>query len=760
VTQAIRKKAAPAFYIAGPVLRHLKEGGVLALVALAVFMFTALISYHPADPGWTHTGRDEVILNRGGIVGAWFADIAFHLFGYLGYLLPASVAFTAWMIFRGLNNHGVADYVHGLTRFVGLLLMVTVGCGLIWIHLDAAGGFPSHGAGFVGNVVGKEAAEIFGSLGATVLMLAMFLTGVTLLTGLSWFWLMDTVGIGMLCIVAMGRRAAAAVTDRATGVRARKAREAVYDEQIIRIAERPKPRIEPSPPPLATPPLLKERQTSFFDAPNTQLPPIALLDPPPPPKGGFSTETLEAMSRQVELKLLDFGIEVSVVAVHPGPVITRFELQPAPGMKAARVTSLSRDLARSLSTVSVRVVEVIPGKSVIGLEIPNHQRELVSLREILSSQEYEANQSALTLALGKDIGGKPVIVDLGRMPHLLVAGTTGAGKSVALNAMILSLLYKAPAKDVRLIMIDPKMLELSVYEGIPSLLAPVVTDMKEAANALRWCVAEMERRYRLMATLGVRNLSGYNRKVKEAIGLGEPLPNPFFGDTSDEETLAALPNIVVIVDELADMMMTVGKKVEELIARLAQKARASGIHLILATQRPSVDVITGLIKANIPSRIAFQVSSRIDSRTILDQMGAESLLGHGDMLYLPPGTGVPIRVHGAFVSDHEVHKVVAHLKHSGTPDYVSDILRGDDEAADDDFAGVVEGSSDVDDLYDEAVRFVTDTRRASVSGVQRRLKVGYNRAARMIEEMERSGVVGALQSNGFREVLAPPPPKD
>ncbi|MGH8469441.1 MAG: DNA translocase FtsK [Gammaproteobacteria bacterium] len=761
MTQAIRKKAAPAFYIAGPVLRHLKEGGVLALVALAVFLSTALISYHPADPGWTHTGREEVILNRGGMVGAWFADIAFHLFGYLGYLLPASVAFTAWLIFRGLTNHDAADYVHGLTRFVGLLLMVTVGCGLIWIHFDAAGSFPSHGAGFVGNVVGKEAAEIFGSLGATVLMLAMFLTGVTLLTGLSWFWLMDTVGIGILCIVAMGRRAAAAVSDRASGVRARVAREAVYEEQIIKIAERPKPRIEPSPlPPLATPPLLKERQTSFFDAPNTHLPPIAMLDPPPPPKGGFSIETLAAMSRQVELKLLDFGIEVSVVAVHPGPVITRFELQPAPGMKAARITSLSRDLARSLSTVSVRVVEVIPGKSVIGLEIPNHQRELVSLREILSSQEYEANQSALTLALGKDIGGKPVIVDLGRMPHLLVAGTTGAGKSVALNAMILSLLYKAPVKNVRLLMIDPKMLELSVYEGIPSLLAPVVTDMKEAANALRWCVAEMERRYRLMATLGVRNLSGHNRKVQEAIGLGEPLPNPFFGDTSDEETLAALPNIVVIVDELADMMMTVGKKVEELIARLAQKARASGIHLILATQRPSVDVITGLIKANIPSRIAFQVSSRIDSRTILDQMGAESLLGHGDMLYLPPGTGVPVRVHGAFVSDQEVHKVVAHLKHSGTPDYVSDILRGDDEAADDDFAGVIDGNGDVDDLYDEAVRFVTETRRASVSGVQRRLKIGYNRAARMIEEMERSGVVGALQSNGFREVLAPPPPKD
>ncbi|MCC6715289.1 MAG: cell division protein FtsK, partial [Gammaproteobacteria bacterium] len=488
---------------------------------------------------------------------------------------------------------------------------------------------------------------------------------------------------------------------------------------------------------------------------------------PPPAKGGYSEETLEAMSRQVELKLADFGVEAQVVAVHPGPVITRFELQPAAGVKVSRITNLAKDLARSLSVVSVRVVEVIPGKSTVGLEIPNTKREVVTLSEMLSAREYEASTSPLTLALGKDIGGKPVVVDLARMPHLLVAGTTGSGKSVALNAMILSLLYKSTPSDIRLIMIDPKMLELSVYEGIPVLLAPVVTDMKEAANALRWCVNEMERRYRLMAALGVRNIGGYNRKVQDAIEAGKPLVDPLVRASGAEEeetpTLDALPYVVVIVDELADMMMTVGKKVEELIARLAQKARAAGIHLILATQRPSVDVITGLIKANIPSRIAFQVSSRVDSRTILDQMGAETLLGHGDMLYLPPGVGLPTRVHGAFVSDQEVHQVVAHLKASGTPEYIDAIVCGD---LDEDLAGnggygEANGTAeDVDVLYDEAVRFVTETRRASVSAVQRRLKIGYNRAARMVEEMERAGVVGSLQSNGTREVLAPPPPKD
>ncbi|MGH8623958.1 MAG: DNA translocase FtsK, partial [Gammaproteobacteria bacterium] len=492
-----------------------------------------------------------------------------------------------------------------------------------------------------------------------------------------------------------------------------------------------------------------ERQEKLFPlTPVEELPPLRLLDDPPPHVGGYPAEVLEAMSRQVELKLMDFGIETQVVAVHPGPVITRFELQPAPGVKASRITSLSRDLARSLSTISVRVVEVIPGKSVIGLEIPNEQRELVCLREILGSREYEAAKSPLTMALGKDISGAPVVADLGRMPHLLVAGTTGSGKSVALNAMILSLLYKATVEDVRLILIDPKMLELSVYEGIPSLLAPVVTDMKEAANALRWCVTEMERRYRLMAALGVRNIIGFNRKLMTEPNVGDELGAP----------LERLPYIVVIVDELADMMMTVGKKVEELIARLAQKARASGIHLILATQRPSVDVITGLIKANIPRRIAFQVSSKVDSRTILDQMGAESLLGHGDMLYLPPGTAITVRVHGAFVSDQEVHKVADYLKSVGPPDYIEEILEGPpQEEAGPNYEVSSEGT---DALYDEAVRIVTETRRASISAVQRRLKIGYNRAARMLEEMERSGIIGELQANGGREVLAPPPPKD
>jgi S-DNA-T family DNA segregation ATPase FtsK/SpoIIIE len=490
-----------------------------------------------------------------------------------------------------------------------------------------------------------------------------------------------------------------------------------------------------------------------------ELPPLRLLDSAKPQIGGYSPESLETMSRLVEARLADFGVSVEVVAALPGPVITRFELLPAPGVKSSQISNLSKDLARSLSVISVRVVEVIPGKSVIGLEIPNQRREIVSLSEILNSPEYELSQSPLILGLGKDISGRPIVVDLARMPHLLVAGTTGAGKSVGLNGMILSMLYKAQASQVRLIMIDPKMLELSIYEGIPHLLAPVVTDMK----------GEMERRYRLMASLGVRNLAGYNAKIEAAIRDGKPIPDPLFKaldslEISEVPTLEPMPFIVVIIDELADMMMVVGKKVEELIARLAQKARAAGVHLILATQRPSVDVITGLIKANIPCRIAFQVSSRVDSRTILDQMGAENLLGQGDMLYLPPGTGIPTRVHGAFVADHEVHAVAEYLKERGAPDYVESILSGQ---SDDDTAGGfgqvalgLSGDDEADPLYDEAVRIVTETRRASISGVQRRLKVGYNRAARMLETMERSGVVGGLQPNGFREVLAAPPPAD
>ncbi len=481
------------------------------------------------------------------------------------------------------------------------------------------------------------------------------------------------------------------------------------------------------------------------------------------------------MSRLVELKLRDFGVEVEVVAVHPGPVVTRFELRPAPGVKVSQISGLSKDIARALSAISVRVVEVIPGKSVVGLEIPNEKRELVTLGEILKSKAYDDVSSPLALALGKDIGGHPVVADLQKMPHLLIAGTTGSGKSVGINAMVLSLLYKATAEHVRLIMVDPKMLELSVYEGIPHLLAPVVTDMKQAANALRWCVAEMERRYQLMAQLGVRNIGGYNRKIKDASDAGKPIPDPILAmrlqagevgllDASGNvPPCESLPYIVVVIDELADLMMIVGKKVEELIARLAQKARASGIHLILATQRPSVDVITGLIKANIPTRIAFQVSAKVDSRTILDQGGAESLLGHGDMLYLQPGTSVPTRVHGAFVSDQEVHRVVSALRGTA-PSYVEEILEGPRGPVpglpSEDGEGGAGADAEQDALYDEAVKIVAETRKASVSGIQRRLKIGYNRAARLVETMEAAGLVGPLQPNGSREVLVPQPAED
>ncbi|MDH3979263.1 MAG: DNA translocase FtsK [Gammaproteobacteria bacterium] len=557
------------------------------------------------------------------------------------------------------------------------------------------------------------------------------------------------------------------VPEQIAARRARTERKEVIETAQKKIARRKPVRIEP----VLTKPKTsdrkeRERQVPLFDPPtNTELPPLALLDEPREAEAGYSESALEAMSRLVEMKLLDFNIEVEVVAVNPGPVITRFELDLGPGVKVSQISNLAKDIARALSAISVRVVEVIPGKSVIGLEIPNENRAIISLSEILNTREYDESASPLTLALGKDISGVPVVVDLARMPHLLVAGTTGSGKSVGINAMVLSLLYKTLPKDVRLIMIDPKMLELSVYEGIPHLLTPVVTDMNEAANALRWAVGEMERRYRLMASLGVRNIGNYNRKVKEAIDAGTPIPDPLFKpeealEGTEHPTLTQLPFIVIIIDELADMMMVVGKKVEELIARLAQKARASGVHLILATQRPSVDVITGLIKANIPTRIAFQVSSKIDSRTILDQMGAEQLLGHGDMLYVPPGTSVPVRVHGAFVSDQEVHKVTAHLKGRSDPEYMTEIL----EVSNEPVPGLspANGGGDGDDtesdpLYDQAVMIVTQSRKASISGVQRRLKIGYNRAARMIEHMEETGVVGPMETNGSREVLAPPP---
>ncbi|MBT8091158.1 MAG: cell division protein FtsK, partial [Gammaproteobacteria bacterium] len=592
---------------------------------------------------------------------------------------------------------------------------------------------------------------------------------ISLFLGISWIDVMDRIGRWSLSGYEKAKVRISELRDKAEGRRQAAARQDIVKVQKELKATRAKPRIEPVLPALETSVRAeKERQVPLFDPADAgELPPLSILDDPPEQKHGYSEESLEAMSRLVELKLKDFNIDVEVRSVSPGPVITRFELDPAPGVKVSQIANLSKDLARSLSVVSVRIVEVIPGKSFVGLEIPNERRQLVTLGEILKSRAYDDMASPLTLALGKDIGGNSVVADLARMPHLLIAGTTGSGKSVGINAMVLSILYKSQPEQVRMIMIDPKMLELSVYEGIPHLLAPVVTDMKEASNSLRWCVAEMDRRYRLMSGLGVRNIGGYNRKVKEAIAAGDPIKDPTFRppEIFDEDkpvihpTLTPLPYIVVIIDELADMMMIVGKKVEELIARLAQKARASGIHMILATQRPSVDVITGLIKANVPTRIAFQVSARVDSRTILDQQGAENLLGHGDMLYLPPGTSLPVRVHGAFVADHEVHAVVRQLKKSGRPRYIDEILEGPASPT----PGLIgidkmpadSADAEQDPLYDQAVQVVMDTRKASISGVQRRLKIGYNRAARMVESMEAAGLVGPLQPNGTREILVP-----
>jgi S-DNA-T family DNA segregation ATPase FtsK/SpoIIIE len=642
-------------------------------------------------------------------------------------------------------------------------------CALATLHFSSTG-FNETAGGIVGRIVGEWLESVMKLLGASTLLFVFWVASISLFLGISWFNVMDRVGRWCLVGYERARIKLGELRDKAEGRRQQAARQDVLEVEKKRTAGRKKPRIEPVIPALE--PSVRaerERQVPLFDPPVAgELPPLSLLDDPPQQKKGYSDESLEGMSRLVELKLKDFGVDVEVRSVSPGPIITRFELDPAPGVKVSQISNLAKDIARSLSVVSVRVVEVIPGKSFVGLEIPNENRELVTLGEILKSRAYEDLASPLTLALGKDIGGNSVVADLARMPHLLIAGTTGSGKSVAINAMVLSLLYKTQPEQVRLIMIDPKMLELSVYEGIPHLLTPVVTDMSEAANALRWCVAEMDRRYRLMASLGVRNIGGYNRKVREAIDAGDPIrdptwtPPPFEDEDKPVEhpTLTPLPFIVVIIDELADMMMIVGKKVEEVIARLAQKARASGIHMLLATQRPSVDVITGLIKANIPTRIAFQVSAKVDSRTILDQMGAENLLGHGDMLYLPPGTSLPTRVHGAFVADHEVHSVVRHLKKSAAPRYLDEILEGP-MGPTPGLAGIDKvsaGSADAeqDPLYDQAVQVVMDTRKASISGVQRRLKIGYNRAARMVESMEAAGLVGPLQPNGTREILVPP----
>jgi S-DNA-T family DNA segregation ATPase FtsK/SpoIIIE len=754
------------------VVRTLREGALYVFGAFALILWFALFTYDAADPGFSQASGNAEISNGVGRVGAHLADLLFNLFGRPAYLFTVMVFYFGWIIFREQRTQQMLTRADFALRFAGFVATLITSCALATLHFSPVG-FNETAGGIVGQVVGNSMYSVMKLLGASTLLFFLWLASLSLFLGISWLGVMDRIGRWCLNGVDAIRAKIGELRDRAEGRRKQAERQDVFRAEKQRTAGRTPPRIEPVLPTLAKSARAeKERQVPLFEPPSAgELPPLSLLDDPPPHKSGYSEESLEAMSRLVELKLKDFGIEVEVVTVSPGPVITRFELDPAPGVKVSQISNLSKDLARALSVVSVRVVEVIPGKSYIGLEIPNEHRELVTLGEILKSTAYDDMASPLTLALGKDIGGNSIVADLARMPHLLIAGTTGSGKSVAINAMVLSLLYKAKPEHVRLIMVDPKMLELSVYEGIPHLLTPVVTDMKEAANALRWCVGEMERRYRLMAALGVRNIGGYNRKVKDAIAAGEPIRDPTFMPPPliDEDrpvehpTLTALPYIVVIIDELADMMMIVGKKVEELIARLAQKARASGIHMLLATQRPSVDVITGLIKANIPTRIAFQVSAKVDSRTILDQMGAETLLGHGDMLYLPPGTSLPERVHGAFVADHEVHAVVRNLKKSGSPRYIDEIVEGTGSPTPG-MPGldVLPGEEDAeqDPLYDQAVQVVMETRKASISGVQRRLKIGYNRAARMVETMEQAGLVGPLQPNGSREILVPAAAKD
>ncbi len=758
-------------------LRILKEGALIGWLLLCIYLLVALTSYSSSDPGWSSTGNSTYIKNTAGPAGAWMSDVFYSLFGYIAYLFPLMILYRLWRVFMTRNTNEFFDVLMFFVRLVGLVLVVIAGTGLVSLQMGAASAnLPFSNGGILGVSVAESAESVFGYVGANLLLMAVGLFGITIFTDLSWLLLIDTIGLKTIQFFAWLKKRITLYKDNKKEQKDILSTVQTRKEKVSKQLEKNKQRIPPTiskpvvkPQPSAR--VEKEKQANLFDAPVTgELPPINLLDPSDEKSDkGFSVESLDAMSRLLEIKLKDFGVIAEVVSVLPGPVVTRFEIQPAAGVKASRITNLAKDLARSMAVVSVRVVEVIPGKTVMGIEIPNEHREMVRLSEIISSDVYDSSKSPLTLALGHDIAGEPVVADMAKMPHLLVAGTTGSGKSVGVNAMILSMLYKSTPKEVRLILVDPKMLELSVYEGIPHLLTPVITDMKDAANGLRWSVGEMERRYKLMAALGVRNLAGYNRKVEDAIKKGEPILDPLWRpeeefiageDIPTAPALETLPAIVIIIDEFADMMMIVGKKVEQLIARIAQKARAAGIHLMLATQRPSVDVITGLIKANVPSRIAFQVSSKIDSRTILDQGGADQLLGHGDMLYLPSGTNMPTRIHGAFVDDHEVHRVVADWKRRGEPNYLEGVI--DESTNTIPVPGLAtEGEdedSESDALYDEAVAFVTQSRKASISSVQRKLRIGYNRAARLVESMEASGVVSEAGHNGSREVLAPPPP--
>lgn len=746
--------------------RLLGEIRWLLQVALCLFLLMVLVSYSRHDPGWTHAVQVERISNWGGRVGAWTSDILLLLFGLSAYW---------WVVLLGRR---IADSYRRITRHdeldgdtpprEGGWLAETLSFALVLIASDGIEAMrmwslnaqlPRAPGGIVGDAVARGVQHALGFTGGTLALLLALAIGLSLLFRFSWLSVAERVGDAILNAIMLARRRRDEKRDRKAGQRAAVKREDKVERNRVRLEEYEPVTIVPAVVASAKPERVeKDRQAPPRDLQgDSALPQLALLDAPPATQETVSADTLDFTSRLIEKKLKDFGVEVSVVAAYPGPVVTRYEIEPATGVKGSQIVNLAKDLARSLSLVSIRVVETIPGKNCMGLELPNQRRQTVRLTEILGSQVYASASSVLTMGLGKDIGGNPVCADLAKMPHLLVAGTTGSGKSVGINAMILSLLYKASADQVRLIMIDPKMLELSVYEGIAHLLCPVVTDMRQAGHALNWAVGEMERRYKLMSKLGVRNLAGYNSKIEEAAKREEKIPNPFSLTPDAPEPLEKLPFIVIIIDELADLMMVVGKKVEELIARIAQKARAAGIHLILATQRPSVDVITGLIKANVPTRIAFQVSSKIDSRTILDQMGAESLLGQGDMLYLPPGTGLPIRVHGAFVSDDEVHRVVEKLKEQGEPNYIDGILEGGIAGEGEEAGGAGTGGADgeSDPLYDQAVEIVLKHRRASISLVQRHLRIGYNRAARLLEQMEQSGLVSSMASNGNREILVP-----
>jgi DNA segregation ATPase FtsK/SpoIIIE, S-DNA-T family len=720
----------------------------LLLVGAGLYLLLILGTFHRSDPGWSHSATDAVVRNAGGAFGAWLSDLLLYLFGLSAYWW---VALSFYLVVWGYRR---MDGVRLGAALAGFFVLLAASAALERLRLHSlTAELPLAPGGLAGDAAAGALSGMLGFTGATLALLTLGAIGWSFFVGVSWLAIFEVLGTGLekgysAALGAWERR-----RDRQLGTRARVAREVAVETEKRREDEHPPLRIEP---PLAeikkSERAQKEKQAPLFDnLPDTPLPPLKLLDEASHGGETVSAETLEFTSRLIEKKLSDFGVAVKVLAAYPGPVITRYEIEPAVGVKGSQIVNLVKDLARALSVVSIRVVETIPGKSCMGLEIPNPHRQTVRLTEILGSEAYHSLNSPLALALGKDIAGNPVVADLQRMPHLLVAGTTGSGKSVALNAMILSLLYKSEPRNTRLILIDPKMLELSVYADIPHLLAPVVVDMKQATNALGWCTAEMDRRYKLMNWIGARNLSGFNHKVTE-----RKVEDPFTTKSNDPDAkapiLQPMPHIVVVIDELADLMMVVGKKVEELIARLAGKARAAGIHLVLATQRPSVDVITGLIKANIPTRIAFQVSSKVDSRTILDQSGAETLLGMGDMLYLPPGSGLPQRVHGAFVADHEVHKVVEHLKSLAKPEYVEEVLEPEvpDEAAVD---GVPAGEKDP--LYDQACDIVLRTRRPSISLVQRHLRIGYNRAARLIEDMERAGMVSPMQSNGNREVLVP-----